>query len=124
MIGDQRAATEASCHCGAVRLRLDDAPLELNDCNCSICRRYGSLWAYYSPSRVQISSAGTDIYMWDERSIEFHRCKQCGCITHWSPVDASVDRMGINGRLLPPDVVERARVRHSDGAGTGEYLNE
>ena len=36
----------ASCHCGAVCLEIDAAPAEVTECNCSICRRYGGLWAY------------------------------------------------------------------------------
>ena len=35
----------ASCHCGACILAVAVAPVEVTDCNCSICRRYGVLWA-------------------------------------------------------------------------------
>jgi hypothetical protein len=38
---------ESSCHCGVVKLEIQSAREEVNDCNCSICRRYGALWAYY-----------------------------------------------------------------------------
>ena len=44
--------TRATCHCGAVVLEVDSPPAEVNDCHCSICRRYGTLWAYYSPELV------------------------------------------------------------------------
>ncbi len=117
---------EASCHCGAVRLVLDIAPTEVTDCNCSICRRYGVLWAYYSPTQVQLQppDAATDIYMWDDRSIEFHRCRNCGCVTHWAPVDPNRDRMGVNARLLPPQDLAHARIRRLDGADTEKYLDE
>ncbi len=82
----------------------------VNDCTCSICRRYGTLWAYYSPRLVEVSPAGgaTDIYQWGERRLEFHRCKDCGCITHWAPVDKIYDRMGVNARLMPPEVLAAA----------------
>lgn len=114
----------ASCHCDAVRIETASAPETVTDCNCSICRRYGVLWAYYRPDEVRIcSSAGTDIYMWDDRSIEFHRCRNCGCVTHWSSVDSSVDRMGINARLMSPEGLAKARVRHLDGAVTEKYLD-
>jgi hypothetical protein len=109
---------ESSCHCGAVRLEIETAPPEVKDCNCSICRRYGVLWAYYSPKQVRIipPAGATDIYMWDDRSIEFHRCKICGCVTHWAPVDKARDRMGVNARLMAPEVLARARVIVFDGA--------
>ena len=61
--------------------------------------------------------------MWDDRSIEFHRCKTCGCVTHWSPADKSYDRMGVNARLMPPEIVSTVQVRHLDGAVTEAYLD-
>jgi hypothetical protein len=114
---------EASCHCGAVRLTVDTAPETVTDCNCSICRRSGMLCAYYSPTRVRIVGA-TDVYMWGDRSIEFHRCKTCGCVTHWTPIDRTYDRMGVNARMMDPDVLATARVRRFDGAQTWTYLEE
>lgn len=30
---------EAVCGCGAVRLTIDDAPEEVNDCQCAWCQR-------------------------------------------------------------------------------------
>lgn len=116
---------EASCHCGAVRLEIARAPETVTDCNCSICRRYGVLWAYYTPAEVRVVPAdgATDFYSWDDRALEFHRCKIFGCVTHWSAVDPAVQRMGIDARLLPPDVLATARVRRLDGAVTEKYLD-
>ncbi len=116
---------ESSCHCGAVRLEIETAPAEVTNCNCSICRRYGVLWAYYSPKLVRITpeTGATDIYMWDDKAIEFHRCKVCGCVTHWAPVDKKHDRMGVNARLMAPEVLAQASVRFLDGAVTEKYLD-
>jgi hypothetical protein len=113
---------ESSCHCGAVKLEIATAPETVTDCDCSICRRYGVLWAYYSPRDVRLDGA-TDIYMWNDQSIEFHRCRNCGCVTHWAAVDGTLDRMGVNARLMAPDILARARIRRLDGAGTGNYLD-
>src|ERR1700710_69881 len=111
---------KGSCHCGKVQFELDTAPEEVTDCNCSICRRYGTLWAYYSPRQVRITQAvPTETYQWDDRSLYFHRCAECGCVTHWSPVDATRDRMGVNANLLPLAVLAAARVHFLDGAGWG-----
>jgi len=117
---------EASCHCGDVRLRIAHAPSEVTDCNCSLCRRYGALWAYYTLGEVDVAvgSGETDIYMWGDRSNRFHRCRTCGCVTHWSAVDQSRNRMGVNARLLPFEVLVQARVRRLDGAVTWTYLDE
>jgi hypothetical protein len=101
---------EASCHCSRVRIELNEPPATVNECSCSICRRYGTLWAYYSPRLVKVfpASGATDVYLWGERRLEFHRCKDCGCITHWAPVDKGFDRMGVNARLMPPEALAAA----------------
>ena len=113
-----------SCHCGAVVLEIEEAPSEVTECNCSICRRYGVLWAYYAPRQVRISRpAPTDTYLWDDRAVAFHRCRACGCVTHWAAVDPAMGRMGVNARLMPPEAVVQARLRHLDGAVTGRYLD-
>jgi hypothetical protein len=109
---------EASCHCGAVRLEIDSLPpAEVNDCHCSICRRYGALWAYYRPDQVRVlpPDAPTDVYVWGDRTLEAHRCRECGCVSHWVAMDPGVDVMGVNARLMDPEVLVAARVRHSDG---------
>ena len=109
---------EASCHCGAVRFSVETAPEQVNDCNCSICRRYGTLWGYYRPSQVRFAAENgpTDIYMWGDRALEFHRCRACGCVTHWSPTNRERQKMVINARLLPAEVLAAIPVTHGDGA--------
>ncbi len=115
----------ASCHCGAVSLEVAAAPVEVTDCNCSICRRYGVLWAYYPLADVRVVPEGveTDLYCWDDRSIAFHRCRVCGCVTHWAPVGPGRDRMGVNARLMDLAVLAGAWVRRLDGAVTERYLD-
>ena len=118
--------TEASCHCGAIRISLDHPPVEVTECNCSICRRYGVLWAYYRPNEVRLvpPEAPTDTYEWDDRSLAFHRCGTCGCVTHWSPKNRDPNRMGINARLLPVETLAKARRRFLDGAVTERYVDD
>lgn len=117
------APTEASCHCGAVQIAVAAPPATVTDCNCSICRRMGVLWAYYTPGEVRIAGE-TDIYMWDDRSIRFHRCKVCGNVTHWSAVDPARSRMGVNARLFELALLATIPVRRLDGAVTEKYLDE
>ena len=108
-----------SCHCGAVRFEADlDLSAGTGRCNCSICRRYGTLWSYYAPKDVRISAGQDETarYLWGKRHLEFHRCRHCGCVTHWASVDRSVERMGVNARLMAPEILAAARLRHTDGA--------
>ena len=45
-----------ACHCGAVRVTIPRKPRAVTDCNCSICRRYGVLWAYYKLPSVRLEA--------------------------------------------------------------------
>ena len=71
---------KASCHCGAVRIEVEALPAYLNQCGCSVCRRYGTLWGYYRPEQVRLlcSPEATQAYSWGKRDLEFHRCRACG----------------------------------------------
>ena len=115
---------EGSCHCGAVRVEIARAPTEVTFCNCSICKRLGTLWAYYAPADVRVTGE-TATYCWGDKSIDFHHCVTCGCTTHWSPREGrNPERMGINARLLAGDVLGAARVRRLDGASENwQYLD-
>ena len=112
---------EASCHCGAVTLKVPRAPEELTDCNCTICRRYGALWAYYTPAEVTVAGE-TDVYLRGKKIIEFHRCRSCGSVTHWLPADKTHPRMGVNARMMDPKALAGARVSTFDGAETWKVL--
>ena len=114
---------ESSCVCGAVRLAITRAPDEVTDCNCTLCRRYGALWAYYSPKDVTVPSGLTDTFSRGPKLSHFHRCKICGCVTHWSALDKTYDRMGVNARLMEPEVLARARVLRFDGLDTWKLLD-
>jgi hypothetical protein len=47
---------EGSCHCGAVRWSFDGVPDAATACNCTVCRRYGVLWAYdYENEGIRVS---------------------------------------------------------------------
>lgn len=102
---------------------MDRPPAEVVECNCSLCRSYGVIWAYYPASEVTVHAAPTDTYTWNGRHVDFHRCANCGCVTHWLPRDLTRERRGVNTRLLPVAILATARLRHRDGAGSGEYLD-
>jgi hypothetical protein len=113
------------CHCGKVRVEITTAPEQVTDCNCSICRRYATLWAYYAPDQVRVTeSVPGATYLWGDRDIVFHRCSDCGCVTHWTAAKMpSAPRMGVNVRLMPPEVLAAALVHHADGASMGGFTH-
>ena len=114
----------ATCHCGAVKVQVPRKPRRLTSCNCSICRRYGTLWAYYKAAEVQISASGkTHDYAWGDKCLWNCRCATCGCVTHWLPIGRESSRMGVNFRNFDPSVIESTRIRRFDGAKTWKFLD-
>jgi hypothetical protein len=115
-----------TCHCGTVRITIPRVPETLTNCDCSICRRYGTLWAYYEGSEVVIEAppGATEAYAWGRKSLQFFRCAICGCVTHWEPTVADRGpRVGINARNFEPDQLGTVRIRRLDGAVTETYLD-
>jgi hypothetical protein len=52
------------------------------------------------------------------------RCKTCGIVTHWEPIDATPGaRHGVNLRNFEPVLLESVVVRHFDGADTWKFLD-
>ncbi len=104
----------AACHCGDVRVEVGGAPEYLNECQCSVCRRYGVRWGYYAGDQVRVAG-DVDVYAWGPREIEFCRCRRCGCVSHWRIAGGDRSRVGVNGRLFEPRDVEGVPVRQSAG---------
>jgi hypothetical protein len=88
-----------SCHCGAVRIEVPQPPEWVASCNCSICRRLGTLWAYYPHADVRVTGP-TEPYIWGDKVIGIHHCPTCGCTTHWSRLVERIAVSGVNARML------------------------
>lgn len=115
-----------ACHCGAVTLDVPTRPEAATLCNCSICRRYGALWAYYKVGTVRVVGhpEHTDAYVWGDRTLRVVRCRHCGCVTHWEPLESKPDgHMAVNVRNFDPSELEALRIRRFDGAVTWTYLD-
>jgi hypothetical protein len=107
----------ATCHCGAVRVTVPRSPPAVNNCGCSICRRYGALWAYYKASTVRIEAGpkATRAYAWGRKTIRFVRCATCGCVMCWEWISPRQERtMGVNARNFDPEILRGVRRRHAD----------
>lgn len=116
----------ASCHCEAVRIDIDELPPTVTDCNCSVCRRYGALWAYYTRDQVRLTADSSALtrYSWGDRTIEFCHCRHCGCLTHYESVDKHArSRFALNARMLPRAALAALTLRHFDGADSWKYLD-
>ena len=115
---------EGSGHCGRARWRFDGVPDGATACNCTVCRRYGVLWAYdYEDEGIHVAGE-TRAYVRGE-AIEFHFCPNCGCVAYWRSQrldDAGRRRIAVNLRLAEPDAVAAIPIDHFDGLDTFEDL--
>jgi hypothetical protein len=110
-----------TCHCGTLRISIPQAPKELTNCNCSICRRLGTLWGYYRMDEVQVQGhpEHTQEYIQGDKMLRVVRCKHCGCTACWEPLppDAGpATRMGVNIRNFDPKDIGEVRIKLLDGA--------
>jgi hypothetical protein len=117
----------ASCHCGAIRIEVSRRPRSLTQCTCSICRRYGALWAYFTRKTARVCGApgASTPYVWNDKVIAFHHCNTCGCLTHYESTDKSDSgRLAVNARMMSPADIAGIRVRIFDGADTWKFLDK
>jgi len=115
----------ASCHCGNISIIASHTPETVTSCNCSLCRRYGAIWAYFKTAEVNIAvkSEQPRAYIWGDEIINFMCCPICGCVTHYTGREKAPDRVAVNTRMSPLDEVADIPIRHFDGADTWEYLD-
>ncbi len=117
-----------TCHCGAAGWALAGDPGTITACNCTLCRRYGGLWAYdYENERIHMSGPTSVYRRKDEKepTLEIHFCATCGCVLCWRGLQLRKDgrrRMAVNIRLAPPDAVADLAIDHFDGLDTFEDL--
>jgi len=106
------------CHCGAVDIVIPRPTESVLQCNCSLCRKTGWIGGYCAPEDAKIS-AGDDAligYVQGDKTITVWHCRICGSTTHWTPLTAPPDRMGINMRMFHRDDWKHLTVVEVDGA--------
>ena len=77
---------QATCHCGSVELELDlpDGIVEPRRCDCSICRRKGTIVASVPLDGIRIvkGAAHLRLYQFNTRTARHYFCSICGIHTH------------------------------------------
>ena len=99
------ASLEGRCHCGAITIVLAAPPTQILQCNCSLCAKTGWMGVYGHPDAISIFGAENCTgYVQGDRTITVWHCRTCGIPTHWTPLTAPPDRMGVNIRLFVPEL--------------------
>ena len=112
---------EGTCHCGSAGWTLQGHAGSITACNCTLCRRYGALWAYdYENERISILGR-TSSYTRKEKSnpsLEILFCPNCAGVVAWRGLAPDEDgriRIAVNVRLASPDEVGALEIDHFDG---------
>ena len=112
---------DGSCHCGAVTYRVTRCEDGATACNCTVCRRYGVLWAYDWEGEGIAVHGPTTAYVRGDREIGFHFCPTCGCVAYWRSLEADAGgrrRIAVNVRLADPAAVADMPIDRFDGLDT------
>lgn len=108
-----------SCHCGAVTY---DVTMELGTvlgCNCSMCKRQGTLLAFVPPEKFHLKSGEDSLtdYRFNKNVISHAFCKVCGVksFARGKKRDGTA-MIAINTRCLEGVDPQQLDVKHVDGA--------
>jgi hypothetical protein len=97
------------CHCGAVRFEVEAPPqVEVERCNCSICRRGGYLHLIVPRSRFRLlqGAQALQTYTFNTGVARHTFCKTCGIKPFYTP-RSNPDGVDVNLNCLDtlPDAV-------------------
>lgn len=117
-----------TCHCGSASWTLIGEPGSITACNCSLCSRYGALWAYdFEGERVAVQG-DTSTYRRigkADPALEIIFCPSCAGVLAYRGLRVEADgrtRMAVNVRLAPIEDVAALAIDHFDGLDSFEDL--
>lgn len=110
---------EGGCQCGKVRFRVEMEIGEVAACNCSRCRRLGSLFAFASADKFTLLSGEADLttYNFNRHAIHHKFCSTCGIESFASGSDPKTraETAAINVRCIDGIDVSGLTIRNVDG---------
>lgn len=108
---------QGGCHCGAVRFAITvEPPLELLDCNCSICSKTGYLHLIVPHARFELLNGEGNLcsYRFGSGAAEHLFCRTCGIKSFYQP-RSHPDAWSVHFRCLDPDHGLEPAIRAFDG---------
>ncbi|KAH8896706.1 hypothetical protein GQ53DRAFT_713508 [Thozetella sp. PMI_491] len=79
---DKTQVYRGNCHCGAYRFQVDLPELvSATSCNCSLCHKLGSLWAFVAPGSMTITKGDeTNLTTYATPCATIKFCNHCGIV--------------------------------------------
>lgn len=112
---------QGSCHCGRVAFTVEGEIDAVIDCNCSLCRRRGSLLAFFPRGALvlQTPDEGLASYTFNTHTIRHRFCAHCGCAPFGEGTNPKTGEAtaAVNVRCLPDLDLATLKVIPYDGAG-------
>jgi hypothetical protein len=105
------------CHCGRVRFEvIAPANLEVVECNCSICKKFGYLHLIVPADRFKLVSGreALSTYSFNTHTAKHFFCTTCGVKSFYIP-RSHPEGVSVNVRCIDSDTVESMSVQPFDG---------
>lgn len=110
---------QGSCHCGKIAFEVEGEFETAIDCNCSLCRRRGSLLAFVEAPAFTLKTSEADLqtYTFNSHKLQHHFCGTCGIapFSEGTRPDGTPTR-AINLRCIPDIDLDGLKIRKWDGA--------
>lgn len=107
------------CHCGRVRYEAEADLSRVTSCNCSICRKRGSLMAFVPAAKFKLQSGGDALadYQFNRKVIHHLFCGSCGTASFARGTGPDgAEMVAINVRCLDGVDLDGLNVVPFDGA--------
>lgn len=105
------------CHCGRVRFEVvAPAKLEVADCNCSICSKFGYLHLIVPAERFKLLSGrdALSTYSFNTHIAKHYFCATCGVKSFYVP-RSHPDGVSVNVRCIDSNTIESMSVTPFEG---------
>jgi len=109
---------EGSCHCGAVAFEAEGEIDSAMACNCSMCRRRGSLLWFIPREQLRLKTpeAAAGTYIFNKHVIKHRFCPTCGIHPYGEGSDPQGNVMAaVNLRCVENVDLDAIPVQHYDG---------
>ena len=105
------------CHCGRVRFEVEGPEsLAVDECNCSICRRYGYLHLIVPKNRFRLLQGRESLtsYRFNTGVAEHLFCRVCGVKSFYVP-RSHPDGVSVNARCIDSKTIAALEITPFDG---------